>query len=82
MSLRFNRFIWGLNDAFKTGIVKDFEEERYLTYYLFAKQFGWTPQQVDKLSYKDVVILRKLIEIEAKEREYMMSKMERKEWGM
>ena len=80
ISYKFDKFLWDLSDAFRTGIVKNVEEEDALTKYLFAKYFGWTPKQVDELSYRDVLIFRKLIEVEAKEREYMMSKMERREW--
>ena len=82
ISAKFNRFMWDLGDAFKTGIMKNIEEDDALTKYLFAKYFGWTPEQVDRMSYRDVLIFKKLIEVEAKEREYMMSKMERKEWGV
>jgi len=53
------------------------EEDDALTKYLFAKYFGWTPKQVEKMSYRDVLIFKKLIEVEAKEKEYMMSKMEK-----
>lgn len=82
MTLEFDRFLQKLHDAYLGRPVSDSEVDKYMTYYIFAKQFGWTPEQVDKMAYKDVRVFKKLLEIEAKEREYMMSKMERREWGV
>lgn len=82
ISSKFSKFLWNLGDAFRTGIVRDIREDDALTKYLFAKYFGWTPEQVDRMSYADVLIFRKLIEVEAKEKELMLSKVERKEFNL
>ena len=74
MSHKFFKFLWDLEDAFKTGIVKSDEEEDYLTKYLFAKEFGWPPYVVDAIPYKDVIIFRHLIDVDRKNQENLMSK--------
>lgn len=74
ISSKFSSFLWGLEDAFKTGIVKTDEEEDYLTKYLFAKEFGWPPYVVDEMAYKDVIVFRHLIDVDRRNQEYLMSR--------
>lgn len=80
--MKFGNFLWGLKEAYRTGIVRNLDEEDYLTKYLFARMFGWTPEQVDRLSYKDVIVLRKLVEIEQEENEYVMGRKEKVDLGL
>ncbi len=82
ISSNFSRFLIGLEDAFKYGQIKSLEEKDALVKYLFAKQFGWTPRQVDELTYREVEIFLRLIEVEGREKEIQMSKMERRQWGV
>lgn len=50
------------------------EYQRLLTYYLFAKEFGWTPAQVNALDYRTVLRLKKVIEIVRKEEKRLIEK--------
>ena len=43
-----------------------------LLYYLFAREFGWTPEQVDKLDLRTVMFLKRIIEVVYKEEELAM----------
>lgn len=48
------------------------ELNRMLLYYLFAREFGWTPDQVDELDLRTVMFLKRIIEVVSKEEELAM----------
>jgi hypothetical protein len=58
---------------FPKAIVISRSDERLLRYTIYAKQFGWTPQQVDALTIEQdlylIPILEEILGIEAKKRQ-------------
>lgn len=68
----------GLKQALDTGIYKTPEEERFILYYLFAEKFGWTPEQVDRLTLKEKEALLVLIYESYKKQEFELSMMEKR----
>lgn len=45
------------------------QKHEYAVYYIFAKEFGWTPEQVDKLPRQLVIYFLQNIEREKRELE-------------
>lgn len=78
ITAKFREYLFRIEEAYKRKMISRPDEEDAIIKYLFAKYFGWTPEQVGKISYRDVQILKKLMEVDAKEQEIMMSKYERR----
>jgi len=56
------------------------KEDQDLVYFIFAKEFGWTPEEVDNIPYK---LLRKLllwIQIDYEEQDFNIRKALKKKW--
>lgn len=51
---------------------------REITKFIFAKEFGWTPDQVDNMSYKDYIAMSEILSVYNKVMNREMEKSKRK----
>jgi len=47
---------WKVKELLRVG-AKDLFEQRLSIYYICAKQFGWTPKQVDEIGVRTLLLL-------------------------
>lgn len=76
----FDKMLWEISDAITKNLPARGEASEYLIKFLFAKEFGWTPEQVDNMAFKDVLVFKHILEIIARERELMLNRNEQKEF--
>lgn len=78
MSRKWDEVLQGIKEAYDTGIVKTTEEWQYIVYYIFAEKFGWTPEQVDRLTLRELDALLMLIQLNAERTKFDLSWSDKK----